>query len=68
MKDLNEVCNGLHNQPVSDTPRTNAHWLDSRTQHADMEFCRQLERELNEANAKIEELRRQIMSDDGDEI
>lgn len=49
---------------MSDTPRTNKEQFfphDSKYQVCDADFCRQLERELNEANAEIEEKRKDVV-------
>jgi hypothetical protein len=50
---------GDTNKKVSDTPRTDAEAFfphDSKFKVCDADFCRQLERELNAANAKIKRL------------
>ena len=50
---------------MSDTPRTDAHnWHDGDYDdplHAFYDFARQLERELNAANAEIEEKRKDVV-------
>ena len=56
---------GDTNKMVSDTPRTDAHnWHDGDYDdplHAFADFAKQLERELNAANAEIEEKRKDVV-------